>query len=67
MRYYTSHGSNPDTTKASFHIQGPQDESQIPEGVKLLLETEGITQVDVRYNYGIGDRIAIYQKIKEQN
>jgi hypothetical protein len=58
-------GSNPDETKASFHIQGPQAEDQIPEGVKLLLEMEGVSQVDVRFDHGQGKRITVFQKMKD--
>lgn len=64
-RYHVAIGSHPDQVKAAFHIQGPQDESQVPEAVKKLLDQDGTTQVDIRYDHGIGPRIEVYRKMPE--
>lgn len=65
-RYQTDCGMGPEPTKAFFNISGPQNEDQIPEGVKLLLNMPGITQVDVRFDHGLGERIEVFRKIKEE-
>lgn len=65
-RYFTDSGSYPEPTRAAFNISGPQTEDQIPEGVRLLLDMPGITQVDVRFNHGLGERIEVFRKIEEK-
>lgn len=64
-RYHMAVGSHPEELKASFHIQGPQDESQVPEEVRKLLDKEGIHQVDIRYAMGLGERVVSYRKMPE--
>lgn len=65
-RYQSDCGTYPEPTKACFTISGPQNEDQIPEGVKLILAMPGVTQVDVRFNHGQGDRIEVFRKIDEK-
>lgn len=66
-RYHTAIGSFPEEVKAAFHIQGPQNEDQIAKEIRDLLDRSGITQVDIRYNHGLGDRIEVYRKLPEDS
>lgn len=63
MRYFTSSGSNPEQVKACFHMCGPQDESQISESIRKILDMPGVTQIDIRFNHGQGDRIKVIRKM----
>lgn len=42
-------------------IAGPQDESQVPEGVKQLLDlNDGIKMVVVIYDHGLGEHADVF-------
>lgn len=62
--YYSQFGSDP-KIEATFLAKGPQNADQIPADVRALLDKPGITQVAVLSNYGLGERIVIYQRLPE--
>lgn len=65
-RYYSQSGSNPEI-QMCMHMAGPQMADQIPEQVRTLLASdEGIKSVSIIYNYGLGDRICVYQEIPDK-
>lgn len=64
MRYHTATGSKPDI-QACYHIMGPQDADQIPDGIKTLLDMKGIKAVAIIYDHGLGERIDHFRKIED--
>lgn len=64
-RYHMQEGSNPEL-QASFHVAGPQNSDQVAREIRELLDQNGIQQVAVFYNHGLGDRVVIYQKITDE-
>lgn len=64
MRYHTSCGANPEL-KAAFFLSGPQDESQVGEEVRKLLDMPGIQGVAVFFDHGTGERVQLFRKMKE--
>jgi hypothetical protein len=67
-RFQMACGSYPEPVKAQFTMIGPQNEDQLPEGVKLLMAMRGITQVDVRFDFGEGqgERINVFRPIADE-
>lgn len=62
--YHTQFASDP-KLEGYLIMSGPQDESQIPEEVKKLLELKGVHTVTILFNHGVGERAEIYKKMKE--
>ena len=65
MRYHTASGSAP-KLEASFFLQGPQDESQVADDIKNLLDRPGILSVAIFYDHGLGTRVDVVRKIPEE-
>lgn len=61
--YYTVFGSDPQPIVAAVLMSGPQDESQIPEPVKQLLDKKGVTSVAVMFNHGQGNRVETFRRM----
>lgn len=64
QRYYTFTGGSP-KIEAYMFMSGPQSADQIPEGVKLILDMPGITEVAVLFDHGNGPHIETFRKIVE--
>lgn len=63
-RYHMQTGDHPEI-KAGFFLSGPQADHQILSEIRQLLDRPGIKSVSVIFNHGLGERITVYQPIKE--